>query len=236
MLREMVLSGRFSSGTYLPPVRELAKELEIPKSTVHIVIGVISILASLLLPSLGKAKERVKAIHCLNNQKQTGLAIQSYMSDFSFYFASSNASKWTTNLMLNSYLSNGDILCCPSSKVTRYADSASGWFTYGAIYTNDASSCIQMSAPQFAHASRVYMLGCSLSIENKKPMFRMFAQDDVSENYGRPHLIHQQKVNMYFLDGHAEGKNMTTLRDVVQVPNWVKYAADQSGSVYLKIY
>ena len=41
MLREMVLSGRFSSGTYLPPVRELEKELEIPKSTVHNIIAML---------------------------------------------------------------------------------------------------------------------------------------------------------------------------------------------------
>lgn len=201
-----------------------------------VVIAIIALLASLLLPSLNKARMRVKAIACLNNQKQCGLAIQSYMSDFSSYFASSNASKWTTNLMLSGYLSNGDALCCPSSKIPRYADSSSGWFTYGAIYTNDASNCLQMNAPQFVQASRVYMLGCSFSIGKQSPVFRMFAQDDVSENYGRPHLIHQQKVNMYFLDGHAEGKNMITLKDVIQLPNWVKYAADQSGSVYLKIY
>ena len=200
-----------------------------------VVISVISILTSLLLPSLSKAKERIKAINCLNNQKQCGLAIQSYMSDFSFYFYSANGSKWTSQLINNGYIKNGDILCCPAEKINRYADSSGGWYTYGAIYTNDASSCIAMNAPQFAQASKVYMLGCSFSISNQKPMCRMYTQDGVSETYGRPHLIHLQKVNMYFLDGHAEGRSSSSLNELVQKPSLLKYVTDASGTVYLNI-
>jgi len=47
-----------------------------------IVIAVIAILASLLLPSLSKAKERVKQISCANNLKQMASATVSYINDF----------------------------------------------------------------------------------------------------------------------------------------------------------
>ena len=47
-----------------------------------IVISIIAILASLLLPSLSKARERVKQISCANNLKQMASATVSYINDF----------------------------------------------------------------------------------------------------------------------------------------------------------
>jgi prepilin-type processing-associated H-X9-DG protein/prepilin-type N-terminal cleavage/methylation domain-containing protein len=45
------------------------------------VLCVIAILASLLLPALGNAKTKAKAISCLNNEKQLGLACQLYADE-----------------------------------------------------------------------------------------------------------------------------------------------------------
>lgn len=77
------------------------------------VIAIIAILASLLLPSLSKAKEISRAAACQNNLKQIGLASSQYTNDYNEYTAAL-VDNGTYKYMgwcytLGSYLQLGDI-------------------------------------------------------------------------------------------------------------------------------
>ncbi|OGV33535.1 MAG: hypothetical protein A2020_10580 [Lentisphaerae bacterium GWF2_45_14] len=80
-----------------------------------VVISIIAILASLLLPSLNKARETTKMIACNNNQRQIGLALSAYTSDFKgFYppYMQTLYDEWIAELVIPKYI-NGAAFSCP---------------------------------------------------------------------------------------------------------------------------
>ena len=84
-----------------------------------VVIAIIGILASMLLPALGRAKEQGKRAKCKNNVKQTALALLLYADDYTTFpiFTTGNWA-WdvpmamTTNLAY--YGLSRDLYYCPS--------------------------------------------------------------------------------------------------------------------------
>jgi prepilin-type N-terminal cleavage/methylation domain-containing protein len=100
-----------------------------------VVIAILAILASLLLPSLARAKEKAKQINCLSNARQLALGVMMYVEDHDDTFppsadyslsTSDPERVWPTKVL--PYVGSPDVFSCPSVPERAYP---SNWAARG---------------------------------------------------------------------------------------------------------
>jgi len=102
-----------------------------------VVVAIIAILAALLLPALSKAKDKAKAIQCLNNTKQMIYASTMYAGDnyskfpwtFTLEGNQMNRTNWYVYLL--PYQQTRTILLCPVHPLKVNIASTGGLFPVG---------------------------------------------------------------------------------------------------------
>ena len=121
-----------------------------------VVIAIIAILAGMLLPALGKAKDKAKAIQSVNNIKQLGLSMHMYVSTYGDKLMPyddvngiANWNFWIPLLRSNSAsrIDSDKVWLCPSTQANgngfpvNYTapPSANPWPAFGAWWGTPAS-------------------------------------------------------------------------------------------------
>ena len=86
-----------------------------------VVIAIIGILAGMLLPALGRAREKGRRASCISNVREIGKSIQMYSSDYSDRTPAlptalpAACTVWTNLGLTQGYLQSPKVLKCPST-------------------------------------------------------------------------------------------------------------------------
>src|SRR5258706_258355 len=81
-----------------------------------VVIAIIAILAAMLLPSLGRAKEAAKRIACASNMRQLGMSETMYADENEGQYTPRMPPFWPDRL--KSYFTVTNLLICPTDRGT----------------------------------------------------------------------------------------------------------------------
>ena len=168
-----------------------------------VVIAIIAVLAALLLPTLGRAKESARAAVCLSNLHQVGIALQIYVSENHnklpvMYDPVPDPAVVATNTspainhVLAPQLGNTNVLRCPSDLHQLFEITGSSYARNSLLNGEDADHLVIFNIHFDPHEIPV-----------------VFDKDDFHKARGP-----NKAVNYLYADGHI--KNLLAIEGTIQ--------------------
>ena len=181
-----------------------------------VVIAIIAILASILFPVFGRARENARRSSCMSNLKQIGLGMLQYTQDYDERFLDQDTSiPIHFGYLLDPYIKSKQIFVCPSAAGTPYA--------VNGPYPSDDRDHVWTANASAPGGAFVSAYGMNSSLENlsqaavtQTALTPMFFDGTAAATVG-PSIQtiagqrHFDGSNLCYVDGHAKFQNKGTL-------------------------
>ena len=198
-----------------------------------VVIAIIAVLAGMLLPALGKARESGRTISCVNNLKQIALAHSVYSNDHEGWICRilKGGTEWSVILANEKYIESLSSFFCPSiapyecngKKLKDVTDIDSAltynYVTYGLPEYGGSEGKVYGTQYLFnlaraAKPTRVFTTVDSIRVANNCGTYTIRKESSwCSFNFDHGRDV----CNMSFMDGHVEPTNIEQAR---RLPKW----------------
>jgi prepilin-type N-terminal cleavage/methylation domain-containing protein/prepilin-type processing-associated H-X9-DG protein len=194
-----------------------------------VVIAIIAILAAILFPVFAQAREKARAISCLSNMKQAGLAWSMYTQDYDDTTLPQLTGAGYWYIPLQSYMKNWSMMLCPDRTDTAGCQDRNNPFSprclgygyndgfisdtgYGLSYTQTKDARGNTLRPGRPLAAITAPADCVAFGDTYDNPGYSIAMDNILSRLpngtSSRSLRHFQNLNFVFADGHAKSIRM----------------------------
>jgi prepilin-type N-terminal cleavage/methylation domain-containing protein/prepilin-type processing-associated H-X9-DG protein len=179
-----------------------------------VVIAIIAILAGMLLPALNKARDKAKAVGCVNQEKQIGLLFVSYTDDNGGYFPPyvNGNGRWNS-LLRDKYLAktgsskaSWSNFACPSrvSDVLydEYISYGYNYLSIGSSYRKNGVWEVPAKISSLKRPSSVLLIADTYLVDLPDRGYYLVQDHAFGATY-QVYAVHQDKANVLWSDGHV---------------------------------